>query len=217
MDRVAILHTTPVTIGSLKILTDEIMPEFEVINILDDSLLIDVMKNGGPNEEIDFRINNYITCAEKAGCRIFMSACSSIGESVEKYKSIASIPIIRIDEPMAEMAVKSGHIIGVIATVETTLNPTINIINKKARELNRDITIVRCLKDNAYKELIKGNAKTHDEIVLESIQELISTCDVIVLAQASMARVLINITQGEVPILTSPTMGIKRLKEILVV
>jgi len=215
MKKAAILHTTSVTLSPLKAIADRIMPDVEIVNILDDSLLRDVMKNGGPNEAINARIAYYVKCAEEAGCRTIMSACSSIGESVEKCRFMTSMPVLRIDEAMAEMAAESGKIIGVVATVETTLNPTANIIVRKAKEKNREITVERHLLSNAYKALIGGDGDKHDAIILECLKKMMGSCDVIVLAQASMARVLNSIDNLKVPILTSPELGMNKLKGVL--
>ena len=215
MYRIAVLHTTPVTLDSIKRLIDDFLPEVEVMNILDDSLLVDVMKNNGLNEEIDFRINSYIKCAEKAKCDILMSACSSIGESIEKNKPLTSMTLLRIDEPMVELAVNMGNTIGVVATVRTTLEPTINLVNKKAKEKGKEVRIISNLVNNAYNELIQGNSNKHDKLVKDSVIELSKGCNVIILAQASMAGAVSDISDNLVPILNSPTLGIEKLREMV--
>jgi Asp/Glu/hydantoin racemase len=215
MKKAALLHTTPVTVAPLKALAERIMPGVEIVNILDDSLLRDVMKMGGPDEAVNSRIASYIKVAEQSGCGALMSACSSIGETIEKCSFLTEMPLLRIDEAMADIAVESGTTIGVMATVSSTLNPTINIIERKARERGREIALTRCLMEDAYKALISGDGEKHDEIVLNNLRELMKTCDVIVLAQASMARVLEKLDNITVPILTSPESGMNRFKDVL--
>lgn len=49
--------------------------------------------------------------------------------------------IIKIDEPMVELAVKTGRKIGVVATLETTLKLTIRLIENKATEINKQVLL----------------------------------------------------------------------------
>jgi Asp/Glu/hydantoin racemase len=215
MKKAAILHTTPVTLEPLKIIADRLMPDIEIVNILDDSLLKAVIKKGHPDEKVNSRIMYYVKCAEEAECSGLMSACSSIGESVEMCRLLTSMPLLRIDEAMAEIAVGYGSGISVLATVETTLKPTENIINRKAKEQGKEISLVRYLLSDAYKVLAEGDIKRHDDIILGCLERVMDTSDVIVLAQASMARVLTRLPDIKVPVITSPESGMQRFKDVL--
>ncbi len=69
----------------------------------------------------------------------------------------------------------------------------------------------------AFDALKAGDTATHDAIVLKALKALMTEVDVVVLAQASMARVLDQLKPEEklVPILTSPRMGVERLAKPL--
>jgi chorismate-pyruvate lyase len=64
---------------------------------------------------------------------------------------------------------------------------------------------------------LQGDGATHDQLVKQAIVELSAQVEVIVLAQASMARVLSVIAEAErtVPILTSPHTALERVRQIL--
>jgi len=64
---------------------------------------------------------------------------------------------------------------------------------------------------------MSGDAATHDEKVGKALKELSSKVDVIVLAQASMARVADNMPESEkkVPILASPGIAIQHIASVL--
>ena len=65
----------------------------------------------------------------------------------------------------------------------------------------------------AFKALLAGDNKTHDRIVSTGLRAALNAADVVVLAQASMARVINDIPASDVPVLTSPERGIQRLRE----
>ena len=108
MTKAAIFHTSAATLGLFQNLSAKIMPEVEIMHIVEDSMIRDVMKNGGPTPAINARIAGYVQAAERAGCSAFMTACSSIGASVEQCRPLTSMLVTRIDEAMVESAISQG-------------------------------------------------------------------------------------------------------------
>jgi len=126
---------------------------------------------------------------------------------VKKYK----IPIMRIDSAMAEKAVDIAGTIGVAATLETTLKPSTELIKKIAADINKDIEIKTVLADSAYQKLMEGNEKQHDRLLADKLKQLAAEVEIVVLAQASMARA-VSVLPFEMrdKFLTSPESGIKK-------
>src|SRR5688572_19868918 len=124
MPVLAIIHTSPATLEPLKALAAELLPGWDVNNFVDDSILPQLARNGGDVSEVEDRLIHYAQFAEQVGAAAILEACSSVGEVVAKMRESVSVPIIRIDEAMAEEAVRRGQRIGVAATLPTTLNPT---------------------------------------------------------------------------------------------
>lgn len=188
-----------------------------IYNIVDDSILPRILNNGSLSPEIVSTVYQHISSAEKMGSDIILVTCSSISEVVDIISPLVSVPVIKIDDAMTDEAVKISNTLGVIATIETTLNPTINQLKKKMVKAGKDINIVPLLCSNAYKALIdEGDLKKHDLLLYEAIEEIIEDVDAIILAQASMARLLPkleNITTK--PILTSAESGIESAISIL--
>ncbi len=216
MKKVYIIHTSLVSYHELNELFREFAPDVKIHNIVDDSLLADVMLNGYVDEKIEFRLSSYIKAAEKGGADLIFSQCSSMGDGISKLKNITDIPILKVDDAMAEEAVKSGARIGVIATVKSTLTPSINLIKEKAVMLNKEIEIQEHLVDGALRILMEENDReTHNRLVLDEVRKASKTCDVIVLAQGSMTVLLPELKNVKVPILTSPVLGVKKAAEML--
>ena len=71
--------------------------------------------------------------------------------------------------------------------------------------------------ENALSALLNGDGATHDRLVKNATLELAQRVDVVVLAQASMARVLEAIPEAEreVPILSSPHLALGQVKQLL--
>lgn len=214
--KLAIIHTTPVTVDSLKALANELLPGVEVMNWVDDSILPQLAANEGQIDEIEDRFRQYAHIAEKAGAACILSACSSIGELVARVRPELNIPIIRIDDAMAEFAVSSAATIGVAATLETTLQPTKRLISGKAELLGKTVNIESVVAKSAYQKLIAGDKEGHDVELAEVLRELAAKTDLVVLAQASMARVISQFAPEEqAQFLSSPRLGMMRVKEVM--
>lgn len=215
--KVAIIHTTPATIAPLKLLVSENIDGVEIINFVDDSILPELMRNGGTVKVVEERVVQYGKFAEKAGADIILSACSSIGELAASIQAHVSIPVVRIDDVMAEEAIGLGRKIGVAATISTTLNPTINLLRNKAKSINKEVDFTSLLAEEAYRELQKGNANEHDRILADELLELEKEVDVVVLAQASMSRVLDSLPNSvdKDKFIISPPLAIKKVKDLL--
>ncbi len=160
---------------------------------------------------------NYAAAAQDAGADFIMYTCSSIGAAVEIAAGLTGVPVLRVDQPMADEAVQTGRRIGVIATLSTTLEPTCNLVKRRAALAAKEIELYPVLCEGAFDALMSGDAAAHDATVATALRDLINKVDVIVLAQASMARVAAALTdaQKKVPVLASPTIAVKYLAAIL--
>jgi Asp/Glu/hydantoin racemase len=128
-----------------------------------------------------------------------------------------AVPVLRVDQPMADQAVATGSRIGVIATLRTTLEPTADLIERRAAKAAKTIQVTSKLVDGAFEALMSGDAARHDELVAGALKELGQQVEVIVLAQASMARVVETLSPEDkrIPILASPGLAVEHLATIL--
>lgn len=214
--KIAVIQTSFVSTEDLKNLFKEILPEVKMINIVDDSLLDEVKTNGHITPFIVKRICHYAQFAEEMGCDMILNQCSSVGEAVDIAQKTIHIPFIKIDQAMAEEAVRIGGNISVIATVASTLGPSCRLIERVAKDQFKKVNVIPCLVDGALDILMKeGNVQKHNQLVLERIEALEDESDVIVLAQGSMIVLLNQLSHIKKTILTSPRMGVQYLKEKL--
>lgn len=215
MKTVVVVHTGPATVQPIKQQFQQLLPDVRVVNLMDDSLLNDVMAAGHLTEAVTGRIFSYMQLGQQMGAAVLLNACSSVGEAASAARAAISIPIVKIDEVMAQQAVDTGPRIGVVATVRTTLEPTVRLIRAKAAATGRAIEITEALADGAFQALLDGKSEVHDDIVKRTIESLADKVDVIVLAQVSMARLIPSLTGMKVPVLASPQSGVQAVRQAL--
>lgn len=104
-----------------------------------------------------------------------------------------------------------------IATLRTTLEPTADLIRRRAESAGKKIELTSKLCEGAFEALMSGDGVAHDAKVAVALKELSREVDVIVLAQASMARVVDALKPEEkrVPILASPGIAVDYLAGVL--
>lgn len=193
------------------------LPRVDTFNIVDDSLVRAIGARGGITPEISRRVAGYITSAESGGADYILVTCSSIGPAVEAAAQFTRVPVLRVDQPMADAAVQKGKKIGVIATLPTTLEPTADLVERRAALAGKSIELVSRLCAGAFDALMNGETDKHDKLVSSALRDLADEVDVILLAQASMARVVDTLPESDrkVPILASPALAIDHIAKTL--
>lgn len=210
------VHTSATLVPLFQQLSSEFLKGAETFNIVDDSLIKDVIKKGKLMPNTAARVVSHVQAAEAAGADVILVTCSSIGRAIETAATLATVPVIRVDQAMADEAVQISSKIGVIATLPTTLEPTSDLVQRRAEAAGKNATITSKLCEGAFEALMSGDSAKHDEMVAKALKELMKEVDVIVLAQASMARVVDGLSADEklVPILASPAIAMKKLAEL---
>jgi len=215
--KLGLIHTSATLVPVFAQLCKEKLPGVETFNIADDSLVKNIMAAGRLTASIARRVAGYLESAELAGADYILVTCSSIGPAVEAGAKLTGVPVLRVDQPMADQAVELGRRIGVIATLRTTLEPTADLIQRRAALAGKPVELVSRLAEGAFEALMSGDAARHDATVAAALQELSRQVDVIVLAQASMARVVDTLPAADrrVPILASPGIAVDYLATVL--
>lgn len=213
----ALIHTSPMLTTLFSALCVEYMPETAIFHMVDESLIKDTVREGRLRRVTIRRLLRLVESAEMAGADAVLVTCSSIGAGVALAQQMFDIPVIRVDEAMAEAVVRMGRRIGVMATLKTTLEPTIALLQAKAEEAGLEIEIVDSLCDGAFDAVMAGDTATHDRILGDALLHQMKGVDVVVLAQASMARVVKAMPEGtlSMPVLSSPELAVQQARTIL--
>ena len=214
--RVGVVHTFLYSVEDIKAQFKKQLPEVEMINIIDDSLLEEALANKGVTPGIISRMCDYYRNLEDLGCSAALNQCSSVGEASDIAGKLIGMPIVKIDGPMAEKAVQLGDRVAVIATAISTVEPSSRLVEQKAREAGKSVTVNRCYVEGAYDCLLKtGDRQKHNEMVIAKIKEAERDNDVIVLAQGSMYHLMPLLGDIKVPVLTSLETGVAQIRGAL--
>jgi Asp/Glu/hydantoin racemase len=216
--RLVLLHTVVSLVNTFDRLAAELLPsDAEVVHVADELLIKTVLADRGLEPFTYRRVTSHVVAAAEAGADVVMLTCSSISPCADAATLMVSIPVLKIDEPMVDKAISLGMRIGVAATAPTTLKPTTDLVLARAEALGRSVSVDSVLCEGAFEALAEGNPETHDGIVRAGLEGLVSRNDVVILAQASMARVVdtIPVSDKDAPILSSPRLAMERARDVL--
>ncbi len=216
MKSIALIHTVKsVAMTFDQQLRDGVGEEVKIHNLLDDFLA------NNPNEIGMFSMDNRnrflldVKAAELTGADMIVTTCSTLTPIVEMVRPFVKVPIVAIDDAMAKKGVTYGDNIMILATAESTIQPSISKLKVEAGEINHNISISYRVCHEAFAALKAMDMKLHDSLLLELAKE-VKGYDCIILAQASMEHLESSI--GKItgcPVLSSPKLCIQQIHQMI--
>jgi hypothetical protein len=233
MPTAGFLHTADVHVATFQRLMDELAPDWVVRHLVDESLLADARVEG-VTPEITARVRARLAELATEGADVIVCTCSTIGATAEesgtektsarepsaeetgaketstdsRARKAVAIPVFRVDRPMADTAVSDGGRIAVVATVESTLEPTLTLLRDSATRAGTRVTLVPSLCAGAWAHFEAGEFERYYQEIADHVRTIAGEADVIVLAQASMTPAADRLTGLNV--LTSPRAAVTR-------
>lgn len=207
--RIALIHAGAVSIKPIEGAFQQLWPEAQLMNVLDDSLFSDRGEGALP-EAMTERFITLGRYAARTGARGILFTCSAFGPCIEACaKDLAPIPVLKPNEAMVDEACAAGGRIGLLATFAGTLNTMPD-------EFPVEADVKPVLVEGAFDALLAGDTADHDRKVLE-VASAMEECKVFALAQFSLSRVapLLETKLGK-RVLSTPTSAVRKLKARLV-
>lgn len=213
--RIALIHATPVAMPPVRDAFQQGWPEAETLNLLDDALSRDLARIGKLDATMMQRIASLAAYAVSTGIDGILYTCSAFGEAIAAVQRQAEFPVLKPNEAMFEQAIQSGARVGLLATFEPSVPSMTQEFIAMAAARGTPMTLATACAPDAMIALAAGDADTHDRLIAEAAPQL-AHCEVVMLAQFSMARALPAVQQAiDCTVLTSPASAVAKLKAVL--
>ena len=209
MMRIALIHALKHSMAPVEAAFGRLWPDAALMNLLDDSLSADLARDGVLTPAMTTRFLALGRYAASTGADGILFTCSAFGPCIEAVaRDLAPKPVLKPNEAMIEEAAAVGRTVGLLATFPPTL------LSMPA-EFPAGMTIVQRLAEGALAALDRGDAAEHDRLAVAAAMEL-SDCDVIALAQFSLARSAGAIAEATGrAVLTTPDSAVRKLRRLL--
>ena len=205
---IAFLHTARSHVASFERLASSLKADLRIKHWVDEDLLAQAL-NDGLSPELEIRIKLAMTNAAASGAKVVVCTCSSIASVAESLQDTTGFVSMRIDRAMANEAVRLGQRILLVAALESSLTPSKELIEDSARTLAKspDLTLLHI--EEAWGFFERGEDNAYLECIAQRLERIWQAYDVIVLAQASMAKAADICKTVKIPILSSPELGVR--------
>ncbi len=210
MKKLVYFHTAGVLEEVFKALTREYDAAVEIGHIVDADVLADLKARGQVDEDIAMRIRGRIQEAIDSGADLVVCTCSSVGGPAEAMDGAYGVPVQRIDRAMADQAVAEGSNIVLAATLQSTVEPTRELLESSAKRAGKRIDIREVLILEAWPKFEAEDKDGFWQDIAEVLRKETADADAVVLAQASMAGAAELLMDFPVPVLSSPRLGVER-------
>ena len=179
---------------------------------VNEQLLKQAMTDGLTPDVIN-HVQQEIQNIAKTGADIIICTCSTIGDAAEQTANITA-RVIRVDRPMAEQAVLDSKI-HVLAALESTIEPTLELLQQCAKQLKQSPEITYTVIPGAWQYYADSDTVSYAKAIAKYIERNEISDDTIVLAQASMATAVEYIQHWPTPVLSSPTLCCQYLSKLV--
>lgn len=193
------------------------LPGARVLNLLDEGLLSEIERHGGLAPTCVDRLATHVGLSIRAGAAVVLLTCTAYSSAVPELRErFPQVPILGVDQVMVEQAVARADRIGVLATVPAGLEQQQALLRRTAERGSKAVSVVPSLHPEAMAALRRGDAELHDRILLAALPVLADRVELVLLAQASMARLLPRLPPDlPVPVLASPALAAGHVRDLL--
>lgn len=189
MSLVGVIHTTRLVIDPVHRSIYDSCVGLQLNHVLDEGILRRLAALGRITPEITDWLTSMVASTQNIGADLALVSCSSLSPCVNEVRKRVAIPVLKVDEPMMEYAVRNAERIGLVMTNPTTEAPSQLLFSEVNQRLSSNATLVPVLCPEAFAKLTDGDIEGHDAEVVEVIQNLLGSVDLIMLAQISIAQV----------------------------
>ena len=209
MPTVGFLHTSSIHVTTFNSLVTELAPEWRTVHLVDEPLLDGARVDG--IDSVTPLVEQSLRGLVDRQVDLIVCTCSTIGGLAETLSGVVDVPVVRVDRPMAELAVGAGPRLSVVAALESTLAPTSDLLAEVAAVREVPITIDAMVIDGAWDHFEAGDVAGYHSMIAAQLPAAAERADVVVLAQVSMAGAVDLAGGVRAPVLASPRVAIERL------
>jgi hypothetical protein len=214
---VTLVHAVLPALAPMQAALAQAIPGVRIRHLLDDGLSTEAERYGGVTRTCIERMLTILGLAVEAQTDAVLLTCTAYSTMLPEARTrFPGTPLYAVDQVMVERAVVRAKRIGVLATFAAGLEQQQEMLEREAALQGKQIEIVPSLHPDAMAALRRGDTAEHDRIVLAALPALIETTEIVLLAQASMARVADRVpAEYRDRVLSSPQLAAEALRDAL--
>ena len=212
--RITMIHAIPESIPPVRLAFGEEFPKAEVVNVLDETLLIDF--NAQLTPPLRKRMSNLIRYCRDNNADAIGLACSVYAPVVDSENDQIDVPLVSSYGPVMADAVAAGERVGLIASVPATLSDAEYYLRLAGKEAGTTVEPKLCLAEDLVTVMRTQGQSGLERRLEEEVTKLAPNVDVIVLGQFSFAAAQAHLQKiSPVSVLSAPHSSARALNALL--
>lgn len=214
--RIGIIHATQNAVEPLNQAFHELNAEVELLNFVNEELLAHANRVGGIDSYGLRMFLKTVFQAVDANVDGILIACTIYCPYCELVSQLADVPVLAVDQPMIAKAVAEGKKIGILATTPSSAPSAEKKLEKEALAQEKTIIVKSAVVPEAMQALKRNHVQEHNRLLKEAGYRLKQEgCDILLLAQITMACAKKECDDLGLPVLSSPLEGASRMLELV--
>ncbi|MBX3620841.1 MAG: Asp/Glu/hydantoin racemase [Rhizobacter sp.] len=207
------LHTSPVHVATFEALMVELAPSLRAHHLVRDDLLVRAQHEGVAHAALVHDVQAALADAASGGARVVVCTCSTLGGIAEAADGQGGVRITRVDRAMADAAVRHGGRVLLVAALQSTLQPTTELLRSSAARLEVTVQIEPLMVTEAWPHFEAGRPQAYIDSIVAAVRQA-PRGGTTVLAQASMAPAAAVLARQGISALTSPRLGVEHAVQL---
>lgn len=210
----ALLHTAAVHVPNFTGILRELDADVAVRHSVREDLLAQALADGQVSEATRQGTQAEVQRLVAEGARVVLCTCSTLGSAAEATPELPNARVLRVDRPMAELAIALGRPILVVAATSGAMSTAVALLREAARGApSPRYRELRC--SAAWALFQSGDHAGYAAALAHEVATHARAGEVVLLAQASMAAAAALVNRPDIEILTSPDLGARAALALL--
>lgn len=214
--RIFLFHATLVAMEPIRTAMQNLWPQAQAVNILDESLSLDRARE--PDIISDDLTRRFVALGRQAvngGADGILITCSAFGPAIRQLAAEVSVPVLMPNEAMFRAALSLGKKIGMVATFAPAIGTMEDEFREFSAEAGHSEKLETVLAVGAIESLRQGDVADHNKRVAEAAAGL-EGVDALMLAHFSTTRAADAVREVvDVPVLTAPETAVERMRTLV--
>jgi Asp/Glu/hydantoin racemase len=183
--RIFLVHPYFPTMAPIDAAFKQGWPEAQTVNLLDESLYADLPEDGTLSPLLYGRVATLLNHCVGSGADGIVFTGTTFGPAIEAVRPHIKVPLLRVDEAMAEQAVGMGRDILLVCSAKRAMPVIRGSLEAAAQRQNLAPRISELWVSGAKDALAQGGMEAHDRLIAREV-EASGHSGTIVIGQISM-------------------------------
>ena len=212
--KIGVMNATKLSIDPVDMAAKE-LPELEIYHFMDEGMSWLGKTEGRISGRNLARMVNLIHSAEELGMDGILLSCTIFSPYIDLLRPYTDLPMVAADIGVFEYAAAHYPRIGAVVSFAPTMDSVAWVVQRCRERVNPAFEAELRLASGAFEAAAAGDVETHNRLLYEAACALVPGKDAIVLSQMSHVRALPLFSGFPIPVLTSPSVSLKLLAEMI--